>query len=36
MAERAARIEELERIVWNAIYALQNAGKDDHAARHAV
>jgi hypothetical protein len=33
IAQREAHIEKLERLVWDAIYALQKAGQDDAAAR---
>lgn len=33
IAEREARIERLERLVWDAIYALQKAGQDQEAQR---
>lgn len=33
VAEREAQIEKLERLVWDAIYALQKAGLDSEAAR---
>jgi len=33
VAERDKRIELLERLVWDAIYALQKAGLDNEAAR---
>lgn len=33
VAQREARIERLERLVWDAIYALQKAGLDDESAR---
>ncbi|OGA01029.1 MAG: hypothetical protein A3I00_06470 [Betaproteobacteria bacterium RIFCSPLOWO2_02_FULL_64_12] len=33
IAQREARIQRLERLVWDAIYALQKAGQDDEARR---
>lgn len=33
VAEREAYIERLQRLVWDAIYALQKAGLDSEAAR---
>ena len=33
MAEREAEIQKLERLVWDAIYALQKAGLDNEAAK---
>jgi hypothetical protein len=33
IAEREAQIQKLERLVWDAVYALQKAGLDDQAAR---
>ncbi|NWF73356.1 MAG: hypothetical protein HXY51_10005 [Nitrospirae bacterium] len=33
VAERESRIQQLERLVWDAIYALQKAGLDDESAR---
>jgi hypothetical protein len=33
IAEREARIQQLERLVWDAVYTLQNRGFDDEAFR---
>lgn len=33
IAEREAQIQRLERLVWDAVYALQKAGPDSEAAR---
>ena len=33
IAEREAQIQRLERLVWDAVYALQKAGLDSEAAR---
>ena len=33
VAERESRIQQLEHLVWDAIYALQKAGLDDESAR---
>jgi hypothetical protein len=33
VAQREAEIQRLERLVWDAIYALQKAGLDREAAR---
>jgi len=38
VAQREAEIQRLERLVWDAVYALQKAGLDKQAAklRHAI
>ena len=33
VAQREAEIQKLERLVWDAVYALQKAGLDNEAAR---
>jgi hypothetical protein len=33
IAQKAAEIQRLERLVWDAVYALQKAGLDSEAAR---
>jgi hypothetical protein len=33
VAQREAEIQRLERLVWDAVYALQKAGLDSEAAR---
>ena len=33
IAQRDAEIQKLERLVWDAVYALQKAGLDSEAAR---
>jgi hypothetical protein len=33
VAQREAQIQKLERLVWDAVYALQKAGLDSESAR---